>query len=158
MTASSQQYVSYLYERLYAKLSDDSFHDNWSIVGFVIIFLFCCLMITLFMTVLFTSCCGRYFESPPIKMNRVGALPATPSEPTFLALGESHIKVYSAPSTAMDKPAHVKESGSQKKVANPAPQPPAKSVDKPKKSKHKNKGPKKVKSQSQSKKQLKETH
>lgn len=159
MTISSQQYVSYLYERLYVKLSDDSFHDNWSIVGFVVIFLFCCLMITLFMTVLFTSCCGRCFEGPPSKMNKVVALPATPSGPKFSAPVASHVTVYSAPSTVVtDGSAPVKEAGSQKKVPTPTSPPPAKNLDKPKRSKHKKKSSNKDKSQSKSKRRHKETH
>lgn len=152
--AISSQISVYLYERLYVKLSDDSFHDNWSIVGFVVIFLFCCLMITLFMTVLFTSCCGRCFDGPPVKMGKVAALPATPSGPKFTSEVGSHVTVYSAPSTVMDS-LSVKEAGSKKTVAPP---PPGKNLDRPKKSKHKNKAPNKGKSQSHTKRRHKETH
>lgn len=137
MTASSQQYVSFLYERLYAKLTNDSFHDMWSIAGFVVVFLFCCLMLTLFMTVFFTSCCGRCFETPPGKVNRVAVAPARSSTRNLSGEGGSHVTVYNAPSAV----AAAEPEGQKVEAGPPPPLPPPTKHVKHKKSKHKGKSP-----------------
>lgn len=55
---------SYLYERLFSKLSDEGFHDMWSIGGFLVVFIFCTIVITLTLAVIFSWCCGWCFEQP----------------------------------------------------------------------------------------------
>lgn len=59
--------VSYLYERLFSKLSDEGFHDVWSIGGFLVLFLFCTIAITLTLAVAFSFCCSWCFELPLMK-------------------------------------------------------------------------------------------
>ncbi|XP_020326281.2 uncharacterized protein LOC116364164 [Oncorhynchus kisutch] len=69
---------SYLYERLFSKLSDEGFHDMWSIGGFLVVFIFCTIVITLTLAVIFSWCCGWCFEQPILGSSKISVLLSPP--------------------------------------------------------------------------------
>ncbi|KAK6325728.1 hypothetical protein J4Q44_G00050700 [Coregonus suidteri] len=69
---------SYLYERLFSKLSDEGFHDMWSIGGFLVVFIFCTIVITLTLAVIFSWCCGWCFDLPTLGSNKISVLLSPP--------------------------------------------------------------------------------
>ena len=71
--------LSYLYERLLFKLSDDGFQDVWSIGSFLVIFIFCTITITLTLTVIISWCCGWCLEKSPQNVSRASIGPLNPS-------------------------------------------------------------------------------
>lgn len=69
---------SYLYERLFSKLSDEGFHDMWSIGGFLVVFIFCTIVITMTLAVIFSWCCGWCFEQPILGSSKISVLLSPP--------------------------------------------------------------------------------
>ncbi|XP_052354892.1 uncharacterized protein LOC127916624 isoform X4 [Oncorhynchus keta] len=69
---------TYLYERLFSKLSDEGFHDMWSIGGFLVVFIFCTIVITLTLAVIFSWCCGWCFEQPILGSSKISVLLSPP--------------------------------------------------------------------------------
>uniref|UniRef100_A0A4W4F419 Uncharacterized protein n=1 Tax=Electrophorus electricus TaxID=8005 RepID=A0A4W4F419_ELEEL len=43
----------------FSKLSDEGFHNTWSIGSFLVIFVFCAVTLTLMLAVVFNWCCSR---------------------------------------------------------------------------------------------------
>ncbi|KAL7845556.1 hypothetical protein AOLI_G00237480 [Acnodon oligacanthus] len=69
--ASLSKDLSYLYERLLYKLSDEGFHDMLSMGGFLVIFIFCTITLMLMLVVVVSWCSERCFKVPT-RSNKVG--------------------------------------------------------------------------------------
>ncbi|KAL1021742.1 hypothetical protein UPYG_G00017410 [Umbra pygmaea] len=63
----------------WSELFDEGFNDMWSIGGFLIVFIFCTIIISLTLAIIFCWCCGWCCEIPTWRSNKIGVL-VSPSE------------------------------------------------------------------------------
>ncbi|KAJ8003391.1 hypothetical protein DPEC_G00147840 [Dallia pectoralis] len=79
---------SYFYETLFSKLSDEGFRDMWSIGAFLVIFIFCTIVITLTLAVAFSWMCGWCLQTSTTRSAKVGVwLPPPEQRPTQAQMG-----------------------------------------------------------------------